>query len=26
VAFVILITVLIVRPWGLMGEKIPEKV
>ena len=26
VAFVILITVLIARPWGLMGEKIPEKV
>jgi branched-chain amino acid transport system permease protein len=26
VAFVILITVLIVRPWGLMGEKSPEKV
>jgi branched-chain amino acid transport system permease protein len=26
VAFVILITILIVRPWGLMGEKIPEKV
>ena len=26
VAFVILITVLIVRPWGLVGEKIPEKV
>jgi branched-chain amino acid transport system permease protein len=26
VAFVILITVLIVRPWGLMGEKITEKV
>ncbi len=26
VAFVILITVLIVRPWGLMGEKMPEKV
>jgi len=26
VAFVILIAVLIVRPWGLMGEKIPEKV
>jgi branched-chain amino acid transport system permease protein len=25
-AFVILITVLIIRPWGLMGEKIPEKV
>ncbi|MBE9573703.1 MAG: branched-chain amino acid ABC transporter permease [Proteobacteria bacterium] len=26
VAFVILILVLIFRPWGLMGEKIPEKV
>jgi branched-chain amino acid transport system permease protein len=26
VAFIILITILIVRPWGLMGEKIPEKV
>jgi branched-chain amino acid transport system permease protein len=26
VAFVILIAVLIARPWGLMGEKIPEKV
>ena len=26
VAFVILIVVLIVRPWGLMGEKMPEKV
>ena len=26
VAFVILIVVLIVRPWGLMGEKTPEKV
>ena len=26
VAFVILITVLIIRPWGLVGEKIPEKV
>jgi len=26
VAFVILITVLIVRPWGLVGEKVPEKV
>ena len=26
VAFVILIIVLIVRPWGLMGEKMPEKV
>ncbi|UCF94489.1 MAG: branched-chain amino acid ABC transporter permease [Desulfobacterales bacterium] len=26
VAFVILITVLIVRPWGLVGERIPEKV
>ena len=26
VAFVILIAVLVVRPWGLMGEKIPEKV
>ncbi len=26
VAFAILITVLIVRPWGLMGEKVPEKV
>lgn len=26
VAFAILITVLIVRPWGLIGEKIPEKV
>jgi branched-chain amino acid transport system permease protein len=26
VTFVILIAVLIVRPWGLMGEKIPEKV
>ncbi len=26
VAFVILIIVLIFRPWGLMGEKIPEKV
>ena len=26
VAFVILIMVLIVRPWGLMGEKSPEKV
>ena len=25
-AFVILITVLIIRPWGLVGEKIPEKV
>ena len=25
-AFVILITVLIIRPWGLMGERIPEKV
>jgi branched-chain amino acid transport system permease protein len=26
VAFVILVIVLIFRPWGLMGEKIPEKV
>ena len=26
VAFAILIGVLIVRPWGLMGEKLPEKV
>jgi branched-chain amino acid transport system permease protein len=26
VAFVILIAVLIVRPWGLLGEKMPEKV
>ena len=26
VAFVILITVLIIRPWGLVGEKVPEKV
>jgi branched-chain amino acid transport system permease protein len=26
VAFVILIAVLILRPWGLMGEKSPEKV
>ena len=26
VAFAILITVLIARPWGLMGEKMPEKV
>ncbi len=26
VAFVMLILVLIFRPWGLMGEKIPEKV
>lgn len=26
VAFVILILVLIFRPWGLMGEKVPEKV
>lgn len=26
VAFVILILVLIFRPWGIMGEKIPEKV
>ena len=26
VAFIILITVLIVRPWGLVGEKMPEKV
>jgi len=26
VAFVILIAVLIIRPWGLVGEKIPEKV
>ena len=26
VAFAILITVLIIRPWGLMGEKMPEKV
>lgn len=26
VAFVILIAVLIIRPWGLMGEKSPEKV
>lgn len=26
VAFVILIAVLIIRPWGLMGDKIPEKV
>jgi branched-chain amino acid transport system permease protein len=26
IAFTILITVLIVRPWGLMGEKVPEKV
>jgi branched-chain amino acid transport system permease protein len=26
VAFVILIAVLIVRPWGLVGEKMPEKV
>jgi branched-chain amino acid transport system permease protein len=25
-AFVILISVLIIRPWGLVGEKIPEKV
>ncbi len=26
VAFIILIIVLIFRPWGIMGEKIPEKV
>ncbi|MBW1672215.1 MAG: branched-chain amino acid ABC transporter permease [Deltaproteobacteria bacterium] len=26
VAFLVLIFVLILRPWGLMGEKIPEKV
>jgi branched-chain amino acid transport system permease protein len=26
VAFVILVIVLIFRPWGLMGEKITEKV
>jgi branched-chain amino acid transport system permease protein len=26
VAFVVLIVVLIFRPWGLMGEKMPEKV
>ncbi|OQY03336.1 MAG: branched-chain amino acid ABC transporter permease [Desulfobacteraceae bacterium 4572_123] len=26
VTFVILIIVLIIRPWGLMGEKVPEKV
>jgi branched-chain amino acid transport system permease protein len=26
IAFVILIVVLIVRPWGIMGEKEPEKV
>jgi branched-chain amino acid transport system permease protein len=26
VAFVVLILVLIFRPWGLMGEKVPEKV
>ena len=26
VSFTILILVLIFRPWGLMGEKIPEKV
>ena len=26
VAFIILITVLIVRPWGLVGQKMPEKV
>jgi len=26
VAFIILIIVLIFRPWGLMGEKITEKV
>jgi len=26
IAFAILIIVLIFRPWGLMGEKIPEKV
>lgn len=26
VAFAILILVLVFRPWGLMGEKIPEKV
>jgi branched-chain amino acid transport system permease protein len=26
VAFIILIAVLIVRPWGLVGEKMPEKV
>lgn len=26
VAFVILITVLIIRPWGLVGEKVTEKV
>jgi branched-chain amino acid transport system permease protein len=26
VAFAILIIVLIFRPWGLMGEKVPEKV
>jgi branched-chain amino acid transport system permease protein len=26
VTFVILIVVLIVRPWGLVGEKMPEKV
>jgi len=26
VAFLVLILVLILRPWGLMGEKIPEKV
>ena len=26
VAFALLIIVLIFRPWGLMGEKIPEKV
>jgi len=26
VAFAILIIVLIFRPWGLVGEKMPEKV
>lgn len=26
VAFLILIVILIVRPWGLVGEKVPEKV
>jgi branched-chain amino acid transport system permease protein len=26
VAFVVLIIVLVFRPWGLMGEKVPEKV
>jgi branched-chain amino acid transport system permease protein len=26
VAFIVLILVLIFRPWGLMGEKVPEKV